>query len=233
MCFGLVLVSQSQGRGQPPDEGAAAMQIGGTIVTAEEYRWAMEQERFKVFRRVRERCGLEHGPGFWRADCNGTTPLDMLHALTVERIHRERTEEALFAELGLLPAEPGGTRATELDRQNRLRTGMAARGAAIYGPVMYSRAQYDAHRTAILRQKAKEKLGAGILLADESTLREFHLAHLTEYGKPSAQPRPFEKVRRIVEQQCLDCRYDDYLTSRTRITTVTVNHRVTDAILPD
>jgi len=132
--------------------------VNGEGVTQEEYCWFMQQERAAVFRHVNAAYDLDPDRNFWDQDCDGITPRDMLLNSTTERVVREKVEQALFKEFGLVEDIRHAAFLAHLEQLNQQRQKAVDEGQVIYGPVQYTPLQYYGHWKATMQLRAKEKL---------------------------------------------------------------------------
>ena len=163
-----------QDGGTPQGSVQTALAVNGHEVSREEFRWYMEQERGAVFRYFQARHHLEDGQGFWTQEAGGTTPKAMLQTNTVARIVREKVEQIVFQELGLVQDTSYAAFLAQLDKVNQEREAAVRQGRVVYGPVRYTPLQFYEHRKATLRTQAKEKLGATRWSPREEDLRSFY-----------------------------------------------------------
>jgi hypothetical protein len=143
-------------------------------VSREEFRWFMEQERGGVFRYFKTKHNLENGKDFWTREMGGTTPKAMLQSNTVARVIREKAEQILFLELGLVLDIRYAAFLAQLEKLNREREQAARLGRTIYGPVRYTQLQYYEHWKATLRAQAREMLAEKRRPPTEEELRKFY-----------------------------------------------------------
>ncbi len=165
--------------------GAVALQssvqpvltVNGHEVSEEEFRWFMEQERAEVFRYFRSRHGLDEGKDFWTQRVEGITPRAMLQSNAVARVVREKVEQVLFLELGLVEDIRYATFLAQLEKLNLKREQAARLGRTVYGPVRYAQLQYYQHWKASLQARAQEKLAEKQWPLREKDLRKFYDEH--------------------------------------------------------
>lgn len=145
-------------RGDSNPTGAApALLVNTQAVSAAEFQWYLEQEWPAAVRSINKR-RLEGDTGAWEHVPGGTLPTSILLSNVVLRCLREKVEQGVFQELGLLPDASYEAFLAELDKSNQERAEAAARGRVVYGPVRYSRLQFYEHRKAILRIRARAAL---------------------------------------------------------------------------
>ena len=166
-----------QGMGAPRDGVQTALVVNGHEVSGEEFRWFMEQERGGVFRYFKTKHHLEDGQGFWGHEIEGTTPKAVLQSNSVVRISREKVEQILFQELGLVKDISYTAFLAQLDKLNEERGEAARQGRAVYGPVRYTQLQFYEHWKARLRVQAKEKLADKQWAPSAQELRRFYDEH--------------------------------------------------------
>jgi hypothetical protein len=172
-CFAAWAIARAGNTGALGTEPAALV-INQHEVSREEFRWFMEQERGGVFRHFKTRHNLEDGRGFWTHEIEGTTPKAMLQSNSVARITREKVEQILFRELGLVQDISYATFLAQLERLNEERERAAKLGRTVYGPVRYTQLQYYQHWKATLRAQAGEKLAEKQWAPREEDLRKFY-----------------------------------------------------------
>ena len=162
-------------------------------VSRDEFRWFMEQERAPVFQYFKTHYNLEDGKDFWTHPCDGTSPREMLRTNTLSRIAREKSEQILFLELGLVQEIRYSSFVEDLNKLNQAREQSAKEGKTIYGPVRYTQSQFYGHWKANLQIQAMEKLGlrrAGATGKETSAAYERLLAERVK----QAQVRTNDKV---------------------------------------
>ena len=157
----------------PPDK-APLLFVNGYAVSIEEFRWFMQQERAGVFQYVKTRYNLDYGKGFWDHDCGQTTPRAIILKQTTDRIVREKIEQILFVQLGLVKDVNYVTFLRDLERLNIQRTAAINRGQVIYGPVNYTQLQYYGHWKATLQIQSKEKLSTSHFDVDDKKVKKFY-----------------------------------------------------------
>jgi hypothetical protein len=143
-------------------------------VSLEEFRWFMEQERAGVVAYYKANYNLEDGQGFWKHEAGGTTPKATLQKRTVERLVREKVEQILFQELGLVRDIDYATFQQQLQTLNRKREEAVKEGKAVYGPIRYTQLQFYGHWKATLRTQATEKLAQTQWFPTDDSLRKFY-----------------------------------------------------------
>jgi hypothetical protein len=143
-------------------------------VSPAEFTWFMEQERAGVFQYFKTTCNLENGKEFWTHECAGTTPRALLQQRTIDRVVREKVEQILFQELGLIQDIRYASFLENLETLNRQRETAAQGGEPIYGPVRFTQLQFFGHWKASLQLEAKKKLAQGKLAPTEEELREYY-----------------------------------------------------------
>jgi hypothetical protein len=153
---------------------SAAMVVNENKVIPDEFRWFMEQQRSAVFQYCRTRHHLEDGTNFWNQEVEGTTPKAMLQSNTVARIVREKVEQMLFRELGLLQDISYAAFRAQVEQANMDREAAAREGRVVYGPVRYTPLQFYEHRKATLQAQAREILAAERWRPKEEELRQYH-----------------------------------------------------------
>ncbi len=153
---------------------SVALVINQHEVSREEFRWFMEQERGGVFRHFKTQHNLEDGKDFWDHKAGGTTPKAMLQSNTVARVTREKAEQILFLELGLVQDIRYAAFLAQLEKLNQEREQAARRGRTVYGPVRYTQLQFYEHWKATLRAQAREMLAEKRWPPTEEELRRFY-----------------------------------------------------------
>lgn len=154
-------------------EGAALV-VNQHEVRREEFQWFMEQERAGVVAYFKANFNLEDGQSFWNHQAGGTTPKATLQKRTVERLVREKVEQILFQEVGLVRDISYAAFLQQLQTLNREREEAAKKGEAVYGPIRYTQLQFYGHWKATLRAQATEKLAQKQLLPTEESRRRFY-----------------------------------------------------------
>jgi hypothetical protein len=157
-----------------PGRERAALVVNQHEVSREEFRWFMEQERAGVVAHFKANFNLEDGQSFWNHQAGGTTPKDALQKRTVDRLVREKVEQILFQELGLVRDIDYAAFKQQLQTLNREREEAAKEGKSVYGPIRYTQLQFYGHWKATLRARATEKLVQKQLLPTEESLRRFY-----------------------------------------------------------
>jgi hypothetical protein len=155
----------------------AVLTVNGEAVTADEFCWYLERQRASVIRDVNRVQGGDYGRGFWDRDCGGTTPRSMIMQRTTDRVVREKVQQGLFKQLGLIQDTSYSTFLGDLDRVNRARQQSVRDGHVIYGPVTYTATQYYEYWKANMQTKAKANLAGGRMDLSEEKVLEFYEAH--------------------------------------------------------
>ena len=168
------VATEFQDAAPPQGSVQTALTVNGYEVSREEFRWFMEQERGEVFRYFKSRHNLEDGKDFWTQELGGTTPKAMLQSNTVARVIREKVEQILFLELGLVQDIRYAAFLAQLEKLNQERELAARQGRAVYGPVRYTQLQFCQHWKATLRAQAREKLAEQRWPPREEELRKFY-----------------------------------------------------------
>ena len=164
---------------RPAQSGASldhdtAMLVNEHGVALEEFRWFMQQERAAVFQHFKTKHNLEDEEGLWNHACDGTTPRALLKTNTIQRLTREKTEQLLFEELGLIPDTRYSTFVESFMKLSREREQAAKEGRTVYGPIRYSQLQFFGHWKASLQIQALEKLAQGRLEVTDQSVRAFY-----------------------------------------------------------
>ena len=168
------VATEFQDKAPPQGSVQTALTVNGYEVSREEFRWFMEQERGGVFRHFKTRHNLEDGKDFWTHEMGGTTPKAMLQSNTVARVTREKAEQILFLELGLVQDIRYAAFLAQLEKLNQEREQAARQGRTVYGPVRYTQIQFYQHWKATLRAQAREKLAEDRWPPREEDLRKFY-----------------------------------------------------------
>jgi hypothetical protein len=162
------------------------MTVNQQIVSQPEFAWFMEQERAGIFEYFKATCNLEDGKDFWTHECAGTTPRAMLQRRTVDRVTREKVEQILFQELGLIQDLRYSSFLENLEKLNRQREEAKKNGQVLYGPVRYTQRQFYGHWKASLQIEAKAKLALGKLAATDQAVRAFYDQSKERFRAPAA-----------------------------------------------
>ncbi len=111
------------------------MRVNGDEVGVEEFRWFAGEERAGVIRYFQQKhqAGLEKG--FWTRKYGGEIPREVLETNTVRRVIREKTEQGLFRELGLLEDTRFSSFLAALEKTNAEREQAVKSGRVVFGPV--------------------------------------------------------------------------------------------------
>jgi hypothetical protein len=154
--------------------GDVALMVDRNVVTIDEFKWFMDQERAGVFEYFGTKCNIEPDRDFWTRTCEGTTPRLLLQKRTVDRVAREKAEQILFLQLGLIQDIRYSAFLENLAKLNRDREQAVKDGRVIYGPVRYTQLQYYGHWKASLQIQAKGKLARDRLLVSEQEARAYY-----------------------------------------------------------
>ncbi len=157
-----------------PSAERTAMIVNADRVSQEEFVWFMEQERPRVVEHIRTTYHLEYTNNFWTRSCDGDTSRTLLRRNTVSRLVREKVEQALFLELGMVKDIRYSACLRQLEHVNRERQQAVRLGQVVYGPVTYSQLQYYGHWKATLKIQAKEKLAQDRFTITEGKLKAFY-----------------------------------------------------------
>ncbi len=167
-----------------PGMEPAAVVVNHQAVSRDEFLWFAEQERAGVIAFFKGRYNLEYGPDYWERKVGGTTPRAVLQQKTIERLLREKVEQSLFQELGLVQDIRYAAFLQQLEKSNRDREQAAKQGKVVYGPTRYSQLQFYGHWKATLRAQATEKLAQQRWPATEELLRQFYADNRTLFRAP-------------------------------------------------
>ncbi len=165
----------------PQDAALTVLLVNGREISGREFRWFMEQERAEVLHYFKRQYDLEDGTNFWSQEVGGITPKAMLQSNTVARVVREKVEQLLFQELGLVKDIGYAALLAQLERLNREREQAARQGRAVYGPVRYTQLQFYEHWKATLRTRARDQLAENIWRPTEDGLRKFYFENRTRF----------------------------------------------------
>ncbi len=153
-------------------------------VSREEFRWFMEQERAGVVADFKAQHNLEYGQDYWSREVEGTTPKAALQKRTIDRLVREKVEQILFQELGLVQDIHYSAFLEQLEKVNQERAQAAKQGKVVYGPIRYAQLQYYGHWKATLRAQATERLAQKHWPATEESLKTFYDENRTLFRAP-------------------------------------------------
>lgn len=158
-----------------------ALTVNQQIVTVDEFRFFQQQERAGVLQFARNECGLEDSRELWSRVCRGLTLRARLQQATVIQVVREKVEQQLFKELGLVADISHAAFLRELERINQERTAAQAQGRVIYGPVNFTPWQYFLHCKASRQNEARQLLARERLAVTEAELRAAYQTNATRY----------------------------------------------------
>jgi hypothetical protein len=219
--------SEAAGQIEIQSDNRMAMTVGHHEVTAAEFAWFMDQERPGVIRYFTTAYDLQLGTNFWRRDLQGNTPRALLKTNTVALVAKEKTEQALFLELGLVTNIRYSAFLKGLEQTNDEREQKVRRGDVVYGPVRYSAFQYYSHWKATLRMEAKEKLAESRFNLTDESLRAFWQKEQTRF-----KSAPYERVRAAVKRSCIEQQYETLVSNRMSRAEIKLNEPVLDSLLP-
>ena len=165
-------------------DNLSVLTVDGHSVHLDEFTWFMHRERAAVFRKVSADFSLNSETNFWDQDCNGVTPREILLEKTVESVVREKAEQLLFKELGLVDDIQHSVFLERLEKLNAQRQKAVEAGKVIYGPVQYSARQYYSHWMATMKIKAKDQLRKEQPELEETQLRNYYAQKKDQYRSP-------------------------------------------------
>jgi len=206
----------------PVDETAPLI-VNRYAVSAEEFRWFMLQERAYVFQDVKTKCNIDYGKDFWNRDCAGTTPKKIIEKRTIDRIVRDKVQQLLFKDLGLIQDASYSAFLENLEKLNASRERAVQLGQVIYGPVRYSALQYYGHWMATLQIQAKEKLAQERLGVTDEQLQAL--------ARKKWPNRPYEKNKELVKAKYVDQAYQKLVDEMVAKAMVRTNAEAVDVIL--
>lgn len=237
----------------PSTNAVPVLFVNRQPVSAEEFVWFMRQERAGVFQFVKAKFNLDYGTNFWDRKLSGGTPRALLRQRTVERIAREKVQQLLFRELGLVEDIGYASFVKNLERLNRERESAARQGQVIYGPVRYTQLQYYAHWMAGLRLRATEQLAQGRWDVSDGQVRDFYERNKEQFrgaeaastptretdSETNATPTPrasqpilsFEETKPRARSLYLDHLYDQLVSDRVKQADVRLNQATVDALI--
>ena len=167
-------------------DNPAVFTVDGHSVHVDEFTWFMHRERAAVFRKVSADFSLNAETNFWEQDCNGVTPREILLKKTVESVVREKAEQLLFKELGLVDDIQHSVFLERLEKLNAQRQKAVEAGKVIYGPVQYSARQYYSHWMATMKIKAKDQFRKKQPALEETQLRNYYDQRKDRYRSPDS-----------------------------------------------
>jgi hypothetical protein len=150
-------------------------------VGTDEFTWFMQQEKAAVFEIVNKTCPADSGRNFWIQNCNGTTPKEILHKKTVEKIVRQKVQQELFKELGLIKDIRYTVFLEDLEKLNQERKQAVEQGKVVYGPIQYTQLQYYGHWMTTMQTRAKDKLRKEQLNITETKIREYYSRNKNQF----------------------------------------------------
>ena len=165
-------------------EATNALVINGAPISIAEYHRQIEHERTAVIQLFNDTHNLEFGPAFWDHREGGTTPRKMLQRKTTERLVREKVQQLLFQELGLLTNISHAAFLEYHTNLNRALTAAVQQGRVVYGPTNFTAHQLYGHWMESLKLQAKQRLSAERLHATDKELRSFYARTKTTYRMP-------------------------------------------------
>ena len=215
------------------------MTVGGYAVEDAKFRWCMDRQRAQVFRQFSAQGGLTYGETFWQTPCGETTPAQSLLDKTVAVLKRDKCEQLLFKELGLLDDVSWTAFLKRLEQGNAQRQETVRKGGIVYGPVSFTSQQFYDHTMARLRIQAQDRLALKEFDLSDKALRAWYDANQKRFAKSAAvtankkaSPAPaFDKIREQVRSHYLDAMYETYLQSRIDAAKVTRNDAAAMKIL--
>ena len=167
-----VLVGHANAAGDP--NNPFVLSVNGHPVDREEFGWFTQRERAAVFQFVNTTYHLQPGKDFWDQACDGTTPKQILHEKTTEKIVREKVQQILFKELGLIQDIRFTAFLENLKKLNQERQVAVEQGRVVYGPVQYTPLQYYGHWMATMQIQAKDKLRKEQFDVTEPKIRDWY-----------------------------------------------------------
>jgi hypothetical protein len=212
----------------------AVLFVNRQSIGAEEFAWFMQQERAGVFQFVKAKFNLDYGTNFWDRELSGgDTPRSLLRQRTVERIVREKVQQLLFRELGLVQDTGYASFLKNLEAMNNERESAARQGQVIYGPVRYSALQYYEYWMTNLRLRAIEKLSQSRWNVSDAQVKDFYERNKERYHTQSAAQAvlSFEKARPLARSQYLDSLYNQLVSERIKQADVRLNPATLDALI--
>jgi hypothetical protein len=145
-----------------------------------EFVFFMYQERALVIQRIMEENHGKSSSNFWdECTSEGKTPRALLRDQTVKRVIREKEQQILFKELGLVNDIRFASFTSNLAKMNLEREAKARNGGVVFGPVHFSELQYYPHWMTTTSIAAKEKLSMEKWDMCDENVKKF-LATVTE-----------------------------------------------------
>ena len=179
-------------------DNPSVLTVDGSLVHLDEFTWFMHRERAAVFREVSADVSSNSETNFWDQDHNGVTPREILLKKTVESVVREKAEQLLFKELGLVDDIQHSVFLERLEKLNAQRQKAVEAGKVIYGPVQYSARQYYSHWMATMKIKAKDQLRKEQPALEEAQLRNYYNQRKHQYRSPDSWTVDVLMVKELV-----------------------------------
>ena len=175
-------------RSQAPEERTnfdPVLIVNGHAVSPAEFQWFAQLERTGVIQFVTSKLRVDYGPDFWTRELYGASPRALLQQRTIARVRREKIEQTLFAELGLITDISHTAFLNALAAANRERREAVRQGRVVYGPTNYTPEQFYNHRSATWQIRAKELLAQSRLVATDAELEASFQRSGERYRSPA------------------------------------------------
>jgi hypothetical protein len=153
---------------------ASVAEVNGSVITAQEFRKELKQQRASVIDYFHRSKGAEYGEGFWKADFNGENPEAMAKERALHEIVKLKIELELAKQHGLIEGITYGDLLHEMDRENKRRLAAVKAREPIYGPVQLDESTFINTYISKLRTQLKEKLSENELSVTDEDLKQHY-----------------------------------------------------------
>lgn len=153
---------------------APVAEVNGSVITAQEFKNELEQQRATVIDYFYRSKGVEYGKNFWKTDFNGEKPENTAKKRALEEIIRLKIELELARQHDLIQGTSYDDLLQEMDKENKRRLAAVKAREPIYGPVQLDESTFMNYYISKLRIELKEKLSEEELSVTEEELKQHY-----------------------------------------------------------
>jgi hypothetical protein len=153
---------------------APVAMVNGSVITTQEFKSELEQQRASVIDYFYRSNGAEYGKNFWKTDFNGENPEDTAKKRALQEIIGLKIELELARQRGLIQGTSYDDLLHEMDKENKRRLAAVKAREPIYGPVQLDESTFMKYYISKLRIELKEKLSEDELSVSEEELKKHY-----------------------------------------------------------
>lgn len=153
---------------------APVAKVNGSVITTQEFKNELEQQRASVIDYFYQSNGVEYGKNFWKTNFNGENPEDTAKKRALQEIIRLKIELELAKQHDLIQGTSYEDLLHEMDKENKRRLAAVKAHEPIYGPVQLDESTFMNYYISKLRNQLKERLSEDELRVTEEELKQHY-----------------------------------------------------------